>query len=144
MKRASYPLSALKASKVAALNKEVIEELENPKSRKKRVPSQPCKQVLWMWGQLVWWAMDRGIMVEREFFFAKPRRWKFDFAVPDNKIGIEYEGINSKKSRHTTLTGYTGDTDKYNAAQALGYKILRFTALNYRTVLKELEKNIEQ
>jgi very-short-patch-repair endonuclease len=144
MKRAAYPLSALKSSKVAELNKEVIEELENPKSRKKRVPSQPCKQVLWMGGQLAWWAREKGIEVVNEYRFHPIRRWKADFAVPDKKIILEYEGINSKKSRHTTLTGYTGDTEKYNAAQALGWKVLRFTALNYRTVLKELEKNIEQ
>jgi len=144
MKR-NWTISDLKASKAASLNQKVIEELENPKkARKKRVPSQPCKQVLWMGNQLAWWAHEKGIEVINEFRFHPIRRWKADFAVPEKRILIEYEGLNSERSRHTTLTGYTGDTEKYNAAQALGYKILRFTALNYRTVLKELEKNIEQ
>lgn len=143
MKR-NWTISDLKASKAASLNQKVIEELENPKkARKKRVPSMPCKQVLWMGGQLAWWALTTGIMVEKEFRFCD-RRWRFDFALPDKKIALEYNGTQSAKSRHTTLTGYTGDREKINHAQSLGWKVLEFTVLNYKSVLKELEKNIEQ
>lgn len=147
MKRSAYPLSALKASKVAALNKEVIEELENPKKqRKKRVPSQPCKQVLWMGGQLAAWSLANGVWVEREFRFHPVRKWRFDFSLPDKLIACEYEGIHSEKSRHTTVTGYQGDIEKYNQATALGWRVLRFSAKTYKTVIKELDKlvNSEQ
>jgi very-short-patch-repair endonuclease len=146
MKKSTITLADLKRSKVAHLNQKVFEELENAKkSRKKRVPSQPCRQVLWMGGQLVAWSLESGIYVEKEHHFAKPqRRWRFDFALPDKKIAIEYEGIHSEKSRHTTVSGYQGDIEKYNAAQALGWKVIRLTAKTYKTVLKELEKNIEQ
>lgn len=144
MKRNHYPLSELKKSACARINQKVIEELENPKkSRKKRVPADPCYQVQWMWGQLAAWALESGIMVEREYKFHPERKWRADFAIPDKKILVEYEGINSEKSRHTTITGYTGDSEKYNAAQALGFKVLRFTCRNYKTVIKELEKLIE-
>lgn len=64
--------------------------------------------------------------------YAKPRMFRFDFAIVDKMIAIEYEGINGGKSRHTTLTGYTKDTEKYNLAQQLGWKVYRYTALNYK------------
>lgn len=46
MKRSSYPLSALKASKVADLNKGVIEELENPKKGRKKSKYNNSKTVV--------------------------------------------------------------------------------------------------
>jgi hypothetical protein len=144
MKGARMTLADLKNTKVATLNKQVIEEAQKPaKKNKQQLPGQPCQQVQWMWGQLGWWSLTKGIPILKEHYFAKPERmWRFDFALVDQKIGIEYEGINSKKSRHTTLTGFTGDTEKYNAAQALGWKVIRFTTKNYKNVLKELEKQI--
>lgn len=140
MKRSAYPLSALKASKVAALNKEVIEELENPKSRKKRVPSMPCKQVLWMGGQLAWWAITNGIMVEREWRFHPVRKWRMDFFIDKLKCGIEYEGIFSEKSRHTTKSGYVNDAEKYREAEKMGIKVLRYTAKDYKKVIKDINE----
>ncbi|ACU61310.1 PDDEXK family nuclease [Chitinophaga pinensis] len=143
MKRTNFTVQQLKSSKAASLNMQVIDDLEKPhKNRKKRVPSTPCHQVLWMGGQLAAWALETGIMVEREWRFHPVRKWRFDFALPDKKIGIEYDGLVSAKSRHTTLEGFTGDTDKLNAAQALGWRVLRFTVKNYKTVIIELEKNI--
>ena len=46
----------------------------------------------------------------------------------------------SKKSRHVTAKGFTGDTEKYNAAQSLDWKVLRYTVLNYETLICELNK----
>ena len=46
-------------------------------------------------------------------------------------VAIEYEGIFSEKSGHTTLSGYKKDVEKYNLATKLGWKILRYTADNY-------------
>jgi len=67
-----------------------------------------------------------------EFKFSKERKFKFDIALPAQKIAIEYEGINSKKSRHTSITGYTNDCTKYNLASVEGWKVLRYTTLNYK------------
>ena len=63
-----------------------------------------------------------------EHTFAKPRRWRFDFAWPAIKVAVEYEGIFSAKSRHTTPTGYSGDAEKYSTAAALGWCVIRVTA----------------
>lgn len=144
MKRISISIADLKASKVARINQELIKDLEEKKPKKgKSLPRGDCSQVQWMWGQLVWWAITENIEVVREHKFHPERKWRFDFAVPAHKVAIEYEGLNSEKSGHTTLVGYTGDTEKYNAAQALGWKVIRFTAKNYKKVLTELKKLID-
>ena len=65
-----------------------------------------------------------------EHQFAKPRKFRFDIAIPDLKIGIEYEGVISDKSGHTTIKGFTKDCQKYNLAVSLGWSVYRYTALN--------------
>lgn len=143
MKR-NWTISDLKNSAAASLNQKVIEELENPKkSRKKRVPSQPCKQVLWMGGQLAWWALTTGIMVEKEWRFHPVRKWRFDFFIPSLKIACEYEGIFSKKSRHTTQSGYCGDVEKYREAAKMDITVFRYTSKDYKNVLKDLQKYVD-
>ena len=70
----------------------------------------------------------------KELKFHPSRKWRFDFAIESLRIAIEYEGIMSEKSRHTTISGMSADCDKYNAAQLLGWKVLRFTAINYKNL----------
>jgi len=76
-----------------------------------------------------------GIAFAEEHRFHPKRKWRFDIALPEHKIAIEYEGVFRGKSRHTTPIGYTKDTEKYNQAAMLGWKILRYTALNYTNML---------
>ncbi len=90
---------------------------------------------------LVHWCNDHGFTLRTEFKFHETRKWRADFAIPELNCLIEFEGIlNCSKSRHTTATGYTGDCNKYNEASILGYIVLRFTALNHKTVICMLEK----
>jgi len=70
-----------------------------------------------------------------EYKFHPDRRWKFDYYDPKTNRAYEYEGIFSMKSRHTSLRGYTADTEKYNEAANMGIMVFRFTALNYKSVL---------
>lgn len=74
-----------------------------------------------------------------ELRFDNVRRHRFDWAIPDLKLAIEYEGLNSKKSRHTTKKGYTGDCEKYNLAVLNGWKVLRYTALNYSDFAQDIK-----
>lgn len=137
-------LAELKLTKVASINQQAFNQRAKPaKKQSVQLPGQMCVQAQWMWGQLAWWSLDRKIEVVKEHKFHPERKWRFDFAVPGKMIAIEYEGLNSEKSGHTTLSGYTKDTEKYNAATALGWKVIRFTCKNYRTVLKELEKQLQ-
>lgn len=81
-----------------------------------------------------------GKPFEREYKFHPKRKWRFDFAILDKKIAIEFEGIMSKKSRHTTAKGYTGDCDKYNEAQKLGWVVLRYTVISYTKLIQDLRE----
>ena len=81
-----------------------------------------------------------GIKYAEEYRFHDKRRFRFDFAIPELKIAIEYEGLNSEKSGHTTIAGYTSDCEKYNIAAIRGWRVLRYTAVNY----KDFEKDINQ
>lgn len=80
-----------------------------------------------------------GVQYEAEYRFADNRKFRFDFAIIDKQVAIEYEGIVSGKSRHTTITGYTRDADKYNLAASLGWKVYRYTALNYKNFESDLK-----
>lgn len=82
-----------------------------------------------------------GIEFECEFEFAPDRKFRADFHLKGKFILIEYEGIMSKKSRHTGIKGYTNDCEKYNLALSLGYKPYRFTAVNICKV-RELIREI--
>jgi very-short-patch-repair endonuclease len=116
---------------------------EVTKSKKKVIkPRNDCKEVQWIHWQLKYWCLENKITLEKEFKFSKERKFRFDFCLPDYKIGIEYDGLNSEKSGHTTLTGFTKDTEKINLAISLGWKVLRFTVLNYKSVLQEVKRNI--
>jgi hypothetical protein len=79
---------------------------------------------------------------EQEYRFHPTRRWRFDFAWPDHKVAIEWEGIVSIKSGHTTLKGYTSNCEKYNEATLLGWSVYRFTALHQKTYVIELLQKV--
>lgn len=96
----------------------------------------------WISKNITFWCGLQGLTLKKEFSFHPTRKWRFDFAVPEIMCAVEYEGIFSDKSRHTTVTGYTGDVEKYNAAQGMGWTILRFTALNYTDLITELNKHV--
>jgi very-short-patch-repair endonuclease len=70
-----------------------------------------------------------GYKFEREFKFHPVRKWRFDFALPNQKVAVEFEGgIFLPKARHTSMMGYAGDVEKYREAVLLGWKVLRYTA----------------
>lgn len=107
-------------------------------------PASPEKD--WMGRELLAFCQQMGIVLKEELIFDrdKKRKFRFDWAIEGRglKIAIEYEGIVSKRSRHTSLTGYTKDCEKYNMAMAQGWLPLRFTALNYKDLITELNKHI--
>jgi hypothetical protein len=99
----------------------------------------------WIELNLTYWCQAEGLRLERELVFHPVRKWRFDWAIYRSCqpfAAVEYEGIVSEKSRHTTLTGYTGDAEKYNAAQSLGWRVYRLTALNYKSIFAELRMHL--
>lgn len=102
------------------------------------LPKKEAHQLTWIKSQL----SILGINYQSEFKFAPSRNFRADIGLSDHKIIIEYEGIinlkNNNKSGHTTIKGYTKDTEKYNLAGILGYTVLRYTAINYRDSLRDI------
>lgn len=74
--------------------------------------------------------------VETEYRFHPVRRWRFDYAVPDSMIAVEYNGHGGfvregGMSRHGSIIGMTRDAEKLNAAACFGWRVLQFTALHF-------------
>jgi very-short-patch-repair endonuclease len=138
--RTSFTIETIKKSACGKLNP----HLDEPMKKKSKVikARNDCPEVQYIHWQLKYWCIEQGYTLEKEYRFAKPRKFRFDFCLPEFKIAVEYDGLNSEKSGHTTLKGFTSDTEKINIAISLGWKVLRFTVLNYQTVLHEIEKNI--
>jgi very-short-patch-repair endonuclease len=68
------------------------------------------------------------IIFVREHRFHSVRRWRFDFAIPHQKIAIEIEGGIYTQGRHTRGSGFSKDCEKYNTATVMGWAVLRFPA----------------
>jgi len=66
-----------------------------------------------------------GVQAVKEYQFAPPRRWRFDYAIPSVKIALEVEGGVWTRGRHTRPKGFLSDMEKYNAAAVAGWKVLR-------------------
>lgn len=70
-----------------------------------------------------------GLQVVPEHEFHPERKWRFDFFLPAVGVAIEVEGgvWIEGGGRHNRGKGFLGDLEKYNSAQAMGFKVLRFT-----------------
>lgn len=114
---------------------------DDPKGRivAKHFPKR-SKEKDWIGWNLLYWTNENAVQLQEEYKFHPTRSWRSDWAVPALKILIEYEGLLSEKSRHTTPEGFTNDAEKYNEAAALGWKLIRLTALNYKTLHAALNK----
>lgn len=64
---------------------------------------------------------------QREFVFAPPRRWRFDFCWPERMLAAEVEGGTWAAGRHTRGAGFEGDCEKYSEATIRGWAVLRLT-----------------
>lgn len=103
------------------------------------IPKQ-SKAKEWLAWNLPYWCNEHALTLETEYTFHPERKWRFDWAIPSLMIAIEYNGLISNKSRHTTIGGYSRDMEKINAAQKLGWTVLQYTALNYKKLLKDLNE----
>jgi hypothetical protein len=105
----------------------------------KKLGNKGNKTKDWISKNLWAWCQANKLELKTEFRFHDVRKWRFDWFIP-GIAAIEYEGVISEKSRHTTISGFTSDAEKYNAAQSMGYKVLRYTAKNYKSIIEDLNK----
>lgn len=70
---------------------------------------------------------EQHFTVAPEHHFHPQRKWRFDVAVPELKIGMEYQGgAFLAKGAHNTVKGIRRDNEKFIAAQLLGWMVLPF------------------
>jgi len=71
------------------------------------------------------WLDDEGFPEHvREYRFAPPRRWRFDFCWPEHHVAVEIQGVRwSGYGGHQTAKGIVSDAEKMEAAQLLGYTV---------------------
>lgn len=81
---------------------------------------------------------------KKEFKPNPERRWAFDLCYPEHKIAIEYEGLFAIKSGHTTPKGFTNDCYKYNWCVINGWRVLRYTVLNYQQAFLDIKTLAEK
>ena len=107
------------ATAASIIGAPTVKELR--KLPQKRGPSHLEEKFLRLW-------MDaNGPTLEREVTFAKPRRWRFDFAHMASRTAIEVEG-GAFGGRHVRPTGFLGDAEKYLAAFLAGWRVVRLTS----------------
>ena len=70
---------------------------------------------------------DAGLpLPEREYRFHEKRKWRFDFAYPYQRIGIECHGSIWQQGRHNRGYGIGSDCEKRNSAQLQGWDVYEF------------------
>lgn len=74
----------------------------------------------------------------REYVFAPPRRFRFDFCWLNYKVAAEMEGGIWSHGAHNRPMHFTSDCDKYNLAAVLGWRVLRFTTEHFKRDYKEI------
>lgn len=84
------------------------------------------------------------IPFEREFRYAKPRRFRADFALPTYQLLVEVQGGIFSRQAHGSIKGILADIDRLNHAALNGWRMLRFTPgqVEDGTALTMIEKAI--
>jgi hypothetical protein len=83
-----------------------------------------------------------------EHQFMRSRKWRFDWAIPELMIGIDYDGYvfsPNKKVPHVTPGGMANDMEKRNEAQIRGWIVILCTqkTIDDRTFTDQLERAIK-
>lgn len=88
---------------------------------------------------------EQNKIVVAEYKFHPERKWRFDFAIPALKLGIEIEGgiwrgrgwgsktANNPGGAHSHPTNILRDIEKQNAATMLGWRLLRLSENEIRS-----------
>lgn len=78
---------------------------------------------------------------EQEVQVVPDRKFRFDFAYPEQRVAVEVEGITKfgpAIGRHQSFDGFTKDCEKYNIAALNGWLVIRVTRQHIES-LKAIE-----
>jgi hypothetical protein len=59
--------------------------------------------------------------------------WRFDLAIPEYKIAVEFDGAVFSNGRHSRGLGVISDMNKLNTATVHGWRVLRYTHTHHNT-----------
>lgn len=68
-----------------------------------------------------------------EYVFARPRKWRFDYCWPLQRLALEIEGGLWVNGRHSRGSGAIADLEKYSEAAILGWRVLYATPEEVRS-----------
>lgn len=64
---------------------------------------------------------------QRELRFCPPRRFRFDFAWPEQRLAVEVDGGTWTGGRHVRGTGFEADCEKSALAAIHGWRVIHLT-----------------
>jgi len=132
----NYTTRFIKVHKALGMEVTDVGTLAKPKRKTKKKTEEKIKKE-----ELFLYLKSFFPDVISEYKFLEDRKFQFDFYIPSKKCGVEYEGLFSSISRHTSIVGYNNDCEKYTLASLNGYKLIRVTAI---TPLNNLKLYLEK
>lgn len=72
-----------------------------------------------------------------EHQFCDDRKWRFDYAWPEHKLALEFDGNLWHRSRHNYRKGLMGDMVKFNEAALLGWKVIHIPSNVHKLPFKQ-------
>lgn len=147
----TFTLADIARSKVAHINQHLLKSVPAPKKAKgeskiggrvvvKHFPKK-SQAINFIELALIDWAQKNGQQLQEEYRFSEERRYRFDYALPGIMVAIEYDGgIHTTNGDHRSRKGVQRDIDKGNLAQMKGWRVLRFSALNYKSIIDQLKE----
>lgn len=140
-----FDINSLKDTPAGKLNAQLFLELEKNISvlpKRKTNTNPKSKQELEF--KIKIFCTENNLTFIKEhtakLLFGSDRKFRYDFLIPELKLVIEYEGIISDKSGHTTITGYNKDCIKYNEIVLNGWRILRYNTINHGSFNSDIQK----
>lgn len=85
---------------------------------------------------------DNGLaMPVREFKFCETRNFRFDHCFVANRLAIEWEGgiWRDDRGAHGRPQAILRDMEKYNLAQLLGFRVLRYQPTQYSDAVRDIK-----
>lgn len=91
---------------------------------------------------LVTQGLDRNFV--REYVFDQHgRKWRFDFADIERRVGIELNGAVFTGGRHIRGAGSLGDYEKLNAAVCQGWRVLQYGSSHFERFVGDYKAIVE-
>lgn len=88
--------------------------------------------------------IELKIIPAPEYKFHPDRNWRMDYAFVDQKVFLEVEGGVWTGGRHIRGKGFINDMEKYNAAAAIGWILIRCVPddLKNGNAIKQLKETL--